>query len=134
MEHCAENLSGKGGYILRDCQGKRQVTLIATGSEVGLAVEAYEKLQAEGIQSVVVSMPSWELFDQQSKSYQQDVLGDNLRIGIEAACEFGWAKYLGDNGIFIGMKSFGESAPAPELYQHFGITVDAVVKAVKERV
>ncbi len=134
LEHTSQNLSGQGGYILRNCQGKRQVTLIATGSEVGLAVQAYDKLQAEGINTAVVSLPCWELFDQQPKDYQQEVLGENLRVGIEAAADFGWSKYLGDNGIFIGMKSFGASAPAPQLYQHFGITVDAIIKSVKERI
>lgn len=132
-EHTSENLSGKGGYILRNCQGKRQATLIATGSEVGLAVEAYEKLQAEGIQTAVVSLPCWELFDQQPLPYRQEVLGDSPRIGIEAAGDFGWSKYLGDHGIFIGMKGFGASAPAPALYEHFGITVDAIIKAVKDQ-
>ncbi len=134
LENTSENLCGKGGYILRDCQGKRQATIIATGSEVGLAVEAYEKLQAEGIQTVVVSLPCWELFDQQPLPYRQEVLGDSPRIGIEAAGDFGWSKYLESDGIFIGMKGFGASAPAPDLYHHFGITVDAIIKAVKERI
>ena len=134
LEHTSKNLSGKGGYIVRNCQGKRQATIIATGSEVGLAVEAYEKLQAEGIQTAVVSLPCWKLFDEQSKNYQREVLGDTLRFAIEAAGEFGWSKYLGSDGIFIGMKGFGASAPAPDLYHHFGITVDAIIKAVKERI
>ncbi|MBY0281768.1 MAG: transketolase [Alphaproteobacteria bacterium] len=129
-----ENLTAKGGYLLRDCPGKRQATLIATGSEVGLAVEAHENLKKMGIETAVVSMPCWSLFDKQPKAYQESVLGEGLKIGIEAASEFGWAKYLGEKGVFIGMKSFGASAPASELYNHFGITTEAIVKSVKERI
>lgn len=129
-----ENLTAKGGYLLRDCTGKRQATLIATGSEVGLAVEAHEQLKQIGIETAVVSMPSFELFDKQPKAYQDSVLGDVLKVGIEAASEFGWAKYLGEKGVFIGMKGFGASAPAPELYNHFKITAEAIIKSVKERI
>ena len=133
-ENTPENLTAKGGYILRSCQGKRQATLIATGSEVSLAVEAHERLKADGIETVVVSLPCWELFDQQSETYKKEVLGEALRVGIEAALDFGWAKYLGDTGVFIGMKGFGASAPAPDLYRHFGITVETIVQTVKERI
>ena len=134
LDQTTQNLTAKGGYLLRNCNGKRQATLIATGSEVGLAVEAYEQLKQMGIETAVVSMPSFELFDKQPKDYQESVLGDGFKVGIEAASDFGWAKYLGEKGIFIGMKGFGASAPAPELYKHFGITTETIVKSVKERI
>jgi transketolase len=126
--HCA-----RGGYIIRPAKAARKVTLIATGSEVSLAVEARETLEAQGIGTAVVSLPCWELFDEQPESYRKDVLGDGLRVGIEAAGDFGWSRYLGSDGIFVGMPGFGASAPAPELYKHFGITAAAVVEKVKAR-
>ena len=126
--HCA-----RGGYVIRPAEGDRKVTLIASGSEVEIAVAAREKLQAEGIGTAVVSLPCWELFDQQPESYRKDVLGDGVRVAIEAAGGFGWEKYLGDKGVFVGMKSFGASAPAPELYKQFGITAEAAVAAAKSR-
>jgi len=126
--HCA-----RGGYVIRPAEGTRKVTLMATGSEVEIAVAAREKLQAEGIGAAVVSLPSWELFEQQPESYRKEVLGDGVRIAIEAAGGFGWDRYLGDKGAFIGMKGFGASAPIDELYKHFGITADAAVAAAKAR-
>jgi transketolase len=117
--------------VLLPAEGERKVTLIATGSELSIAVEARAKLQADGIGAAVVSLPSWELFDRQSLSYQGDVLGQGLRIAIEAALPFGWDKYLGDDGVFIGMIGFGASAPAGDLYKHFGITAAAAVAAAK---
>lgn len=128
-----ENLCAKGGYVLREAQGPRQATLIATGSEVGIALEAYAQLTEQGIHVAVVSLPCWRLFDQQAPEYRKSVLGDGLRVGIEAACGFGWEKYLGDQGVFIGMKGFGASAPYQKLYEAFGITTSHVVSAVKER-
>jgi transketolase len=107
--------------------------LIATGSEVSLAVEARETLESQGIGTAVVSLPCWELFEEQPESYRREVLGDGLRIGIEAAASFGWERYLGSDGIFIGMTGFGASAPATELYKHFGITAGAIVDAVKAK-
>ncbi len=124
-----ENLTAKGAYVLVEPKGGRDVTLLATGSEVSLAVAAAEQLQEEGIKAAVVSMPCWELFDAQSEAYRDKVLGTAPRIGIEAAVEFGWQKWLGPQGIFIGMRGFGASAPADELYKHFGITADAVKQA-----
>jgi transketolase len=126
--HCA-----RGGYVIRPAEGDRKVTLIASGSEVEIAVAAREKLQAEGIGTAVVSLPCWELFDQQPESYRKDVLGDGVRVAIEAAGGFGWEKYLGEKGVFVGMKGFGASAPAPELYKQFGITAEAAVAAAKSR-
>lgn len=131
--HTSDNLSAKGAYVLVPAaNGKPQATLLATGSEVSLAVEAREKLEAKGIATQVVSMPSWELFERQPAAYRESVLGkDTIRVAVEAASEFGWSRYLGERGTFVGMKGFGASAPAEELYAHFGITADAVVKAVE---
>ena len=133
-EHREDNLVARGGYVISDCDGDRQVTLIATGSEVEIAIDAQAKLKADGIKAAVVSLPSWELFDAQSPEYRKDVLGSAPRVAIEALSVFGWEKYVGDNGKVIGMHGFGASAPAPVLYEHFGITADALVKAAKELV
>lgn len=126
-----ENLTAKGGYIISPCKGKRQATLIATGSEVSLAVEVQAALKEEGIEVVVVSMPCTELFDAQPISYQEEVLGSAPRIAIEAASKFGWEKYVGLNGDIIGMDGFGASGPAEELYKYFGITKEEVIDSVK---
>lgn len=126
-----ENLTAKGGYIISDTTAKRQATLIATGSEVSLAVEAQKQLQAEGIETAVVSMPCTELFDAQPLSYQEEVLGSAPRIAIEAASKFGWEKYVGLDGDIIGMDGFGASGPAGELYKYFGITVEEIIDSVK---
>ncbi len=135
-EFFEENLCSKGGYILSDCgENEVQVTIIATGSEIQIALDAQEKLKAEGIYANVVSMPCTSLFDEQSEEYKDYVLGgDNLKIAVEAGISYGWEKYIGRDGIFIGMNSFGASAPANELYEHFGITPDNIVKKVKDRV
>ena len=133
-EHRDANLSAMGGYVLAEAEGKRQATILATGSEVSIAMEARNKLKTEGINAAVVSLPCWELFDVQPDSYRKAVLGDAPRVAIEAAVPFGWQKYLGEKGIFVGMTTFGASAPAPELYKHFGITVEAVVASVKARI
>jgi transketolase len=126
-----ENLSAKGAYVLIEPKGKRDVTLVGTGSEVTLAVEAAKALEGEGIKAAVVSMPCWELFEGQDDSYRNAVLGSAPRAGVEAASEFGWSKWLGPNGTFIGMHGFGASAPAQDLYKHFGITADAVAAAAR---
>jgi len=105
--------------------------LLATGSEVSLAVEAAKALGGVGIKAAVVSMPCWELFDAQDAGYQETVLGSGPRVAVEAAVEFGWQKWLGPNGIFIGMRGFGASGPAGELYKHFGITPEAIVAAAR---
>ena len=132
--HTDENLCAKGGYVVAEAEGKRQATLIATGSEVSLAMEARSLLKAQGVNAAVVSLPCWELFDAQPESYRNQVLGDGVRVAVEAASTFGWDKYVGAKGAVVGMTTFGASAPAPELYKHFGITADAVVKAVKARI
>jgi transketolase len=125
-----ENACAKGGYVLIG-QQESTPTLIATGSEVSIAVEAANKLMALNIPVRVVSMPCMDLFAKQPAEYREKVLGKGIRIGIEAAVEGQWPKYLGDRGIFIGMSSFGASAPADDLYTHFGITADIVVKRVR---
>lgn len=126
------NLSARGAYIIAGDAKKRQATLIATGSEVGLAVEARNKLKEDGIEVAVVSMPCAELFDKQDISYQEEILGTTPRIAVEAASKFGWEKYVGLKGDIIGMDGFGASAPGAELYKYFGITVEEVVDAVKD--
>jgi transketolase len=129
------NLSARGGYVLREARSDVKAVLVATGSEVALAIEARDALEADGIGTRVVSLPCWELFQAQDSAYRDEVLGDGaVRVGIEAACGFGWSDILGADGTFIGMSSFGASAPAGDLFMHFGITANAVVAAVKERV
>jgi transketolase len=132
--YSADNLVARGAYVLAEAEGQRQATVMATGSEVSIALDARKKLQADGIGTCVVSMPSWELFARQDRSYRDQVLGpQNARVAVEAALEFGWERWIGPDGAFIGMKGFGASAPAPDLYNHFGITAEAVVEAVKAR-
>jgi transketolase len=126
----------KGAYVLGDAPGgKPDVILMATGTEVGLAVEAYEKLMAEGVKARVVSMPSWELFEQQPQDYRDSVLPPSVtaRVSVEQASTFGWERYVGPTGISIGMKTFGASAPLKELQKKFGFTADRVVAAAKEQ-
>lgn len=133
--HTDENLCSRGGYELTASNLDAKVTIIATGSEVSIAVQAQKLLEGSGIGSRVVSMPSWELFDQQDEAYKNKTLGaDTFRIAIEAGCSMGWEKYIGTDGVFIGINSFGASAPAEDLYKHFGITADAIVAAVKNKV
>jgi transketolase len=129
-----ENFSSYGAYILAPASGDRQVTLIASGSEVGIALEAQARLEADRIATAVVAMPCWELFEQQQPHYRDEVLGPGaLHVAIEAASPFGWERWIGAEGACIGMRGFGASAPAEQLYQHFGITADAVIEAVKIR-
>jgi transketolase len=126
----------RGGYILADApSGKPEVILIGTGSEVSLCVGAYEKLVAEGIQARVVSLPSWELFDEQPKEYRNSVLPPEVkrRVAVEAGVEQGWEKYIGDKGKFIGMTGYGTSAPVGIIMKHFGFTVDNILAAAKEK-
>jgi transketolase len=112
--------------------GKRDVTILATGSEVGLAMEAREHLAKEGVQAAVVSMPCWELFAAQPVGHRDAVLGTAPRIAVEAAVGFGWERWLGSSGVFIGMDGFGASAPAAKLYEHFGITPAKVADAARK--
>jgi len=125
----------KGAYVLAGPE-KPDVLLIATGSEVQLALAAAGRLADENISARVVSMPSWELFAEQDQAYQDSVLPPDVkaRVGIEAGVELGWSKYLGDKGIFVGMSTFGRSAPCATCFEKFGITVDAVIKAAKKTI
>ena len=132
-EHTEENLCARGAYILAEAEGgERKVTLLATGSEVSLAMEARGTLQADGIPTAVVSMPCWELFDAQTETYRNQVLAPGtVRVGVEAAIGFGWDRYIGADGAFVGMNGFGASAPAGQLFEHFGITAGHVAAAAK---
>jgi transketolase len=125
----------RGAYILADADdGKPQVILMATGSEVSLCIDSYEKLKAEGIKARVVSMPSWDLFEHQSQSYRDEVLPPSVtaRVAVEMASTFGWAQYAGPKGRILGMRTFGASAPLKDLQKKFGFTIDAVVQAAHE--
>ena len=126
-----QNRTALGAYVLREADGDRAITLIATGSEVETAMNASDQLAAEGIGAAVVSAPCLELFAAQSASYRTKVLGKAPRIAIEAGVEQGWGKYLGDEDVFIGMTGFGASAPADQLFEQFGINAEAVVKAAR---
>ena len=128
--HDQENRSGRGAYVLREPSAHRAVTLIATGSEVEIAVAAAEQLEiGHGLAAAVVSMPCWELFEEQDADYRKSVLGSAPRVAVEAAARLGWDRWIGDTGAFVGMTGFGASAPAPDLYRHFGITPEAVAAA-----
>ena len=127
----------KGAYVLADASdGNPDVLLLTSGSEVSLCVEAYEQLKGEGMKARVVSMPSWELFEQQSQAYRDSVIppGVTARVSVEQATTFGWSQYVGLKGISIGMHAYGASAPAKDVIKHFGFTVERVVAAVKQQV
>ncbi len=126
----------QGGYVLADCEGEPEVILIATGSEVHIAVEAHETLLVEGIRSRVVSLPSWGIFDSQSDEYRESVLPSAVtaRVAIEQASPMGWERYIGETGTMIGMTTFGASAPFKDLQKFFGFTPDRVVEAAKDQI
>jgi transketolase len=127
----------RGGYILAEAKsGKPDVLLLATGSEVALCLAARERLAADGIGARVVSMPSWEIFDEQPEEYRDSVLPPEIeaRVAIEAASTFGWAKYTGQRGVILGMRSFGLSAPMKVVAEHFGFEPEHVVVAAREQV
>ncbi|MFC7378570.1 transketolase [Brevundimonas sp. GCM10030266] len=130
----SENLTAKGAYELRAAKGEAKATLFATGTEVPLALEAADRLEANNIPTRVVSVPCFELFFQQPKAYQDSVIGrGTVRVAVEAAIQQGWERFIGEDGGFVGMTGFGASAPAEVLYEKFGITTEAVVDAVKAR-
>jgi transketolase len=124
----------RGGYILKDCDGAPDILLIATGSEVQLAMGAADALAADGIKARVVSMPCTDAFDAQAADYRESVLpaAVTARVAIEAGVTDGWWRYVGMHGRVIGLDRFGESAPANELFEHFGFTTDNVVAVVKD--
>ena len=126
-----QNLSARGAYILAADAVAREVTLLATGSEVSIAMAAREALAKDGIRAAVVSMPCWELFEAQPQAYRAAVLGTAPRVGVEAAVRLGWDRWLGDRSAFIGMSGFGASAPIEALYPHFGITAEKVAEAAR---
>ena len=129
-----KNLSARGGYVLKEATGDAKVTLIATGTEVALAMEARKMLQTENIPTAVVSMPCTELFDEQDADYRSKVLNpDTVRVAVEAASPFGWERYVGDNGAIVGMNGFGASGPAEQLYEYFGITPAKIAEAARGR-
>src|SRR5579883_1433036 len=130
----ADNLVAQGAYVLLEPDAQRDVTLIATGSEVAIAVHAAILLRQRGIRAAVVSAPCFELFAKQPLSYRAEVLGKAPRIGVEAAIEGAWARWLGEDGSFVGMTGFGASAPASELYAEFGITAEAVAAAAERTI
>ncbi len=124
----------QGGYVLADCEGEPELILIATGSEVSLAVFAHEQLLAEGVQSRVVSLPCWELFERQDRAYRDSVLPPAVkkRMAIEEAATLGWERYVGDEGMILGMHSFGQSAPFKDVEAEFGFTPDQIAAKAKE--
>jgi transketolase len=127
-----ESLSAKGAYELAGADGEARVSLFASGSEVSIAMAAREQLQALGIPTRVVSTPCWELFDAQSAQYRESVIRkDTFRLAVEAAVELGWQRFIGEDGLIVGMRGFGASAPAGKLYEVFGITAEAVVEMVR---
>jgi len=133
FRHAADNVNrvARGAYVVVEPDGGRDVTLIATGSEVSIALEASNLLAADNIRAAVVSAPCFDLFRRQPPEYRAEVLGAVPRIGVEAAVEGDWARWLGDSGQFIGMTGFGASAPAETLYRKFGITSAAVAAAAE---
>jgi transketolase len=130
----ADNLCSRGGYELSAAKGEARVSLFASGSEVELAVAAQKELEAAGIATRVVSVPSLELLLAQPADRRGAIIGNApVKVGIEAAVRFGWDAVIGPDGIFVGMSTFGASAPAKDLYKHFGITAEAVVEAASRR-
>jgi len=131
-EASAENLCARGAYELLAASDEAKVTIFASGTEVAIAVAARDILEKEGVPTRVVSTPCWELFDAQPADYRAQVLGaGTVRVAVEAAIRFGWEKFIGEDGMFVGMKGFGASAPAEKLYEHFGITAASVVSAAR---
>jgi transketolase len=131
----SENLSAKGGYRVTAAGADRKVVLVATGSEVSLARDVAEKLEAAGVGADVVSMVSTELFDEQDGAYQADILPrDALIVSIEAGTTFGWERYTGRDGLRFGIDSFGASAPIDDLYRHFGLTADQIAPKILAKV
>ncbi|MEX0838372.1 MAG: transketolase [Parvibaculum sp.] len=134
LENSAKNLCARGAYELSPASAKARVSLLATGSEVEIAMAAQAMLEKDGIPARVVSMPCLDLFERQSREFREGMLGEGtVKIAIEAAIRYGWDRYIGADGDFIGMEGFGASAPAPDLYKHFNITAEAAVAAAKAR-
>jgi transketolase len=134
LTYSAKNLSAFGAYEVAPSAKKSKVVIFASGSEVEIAIDAKAKLDAAGFPARVVSVPSFDLFEKQGKAYKEKLLGtEKIRVAIEAGVRTTWDRFIGLDGIFIGMTGFGASGPAEKLYEHFGITAAAVVKAVKKK-
>jgi transketolase len=136
-KHVPENLCALGAYEISPPSKIPEVILIATGSEVSIAMEAQERLESEGIATKVVSMPSWKHYEMQSDEYKEALIPSTgpLKVAVEAANRFGWDRYIGRTGVFIGIEdgTYGRSAPYQELYEHYGITADNIFKQVRKR-
>jgi transketolase len=133
-EAAEENLSAHGAYEIRAASGEARATLFGSGTELAFALKAAEALEAEGVPTRVVSVPCFELFERQDAAYQASIIGrGTVRVAVEAAIKQGWERFIGEDGAFVGMTGFGASAPAEVLYREFGITAEAVVEAVKQR-
>jgi transketolase len=134
LESSAKNLTARGAYELRAADGDAEVSIFASGSEVSLAIEAKALLDKQGIATRVVSVPCMDLFEEQSDEYREGVIGTaKVRVGVEAAIRQGWDAIIGADGAFVGMKGFGASGPAGQVYKHFGITAEAVAEAAKKK-
>ncbi|MDB5722886.1 MAG: tkt, partial [Alphaproteobacteria bacterium] len=131
LERKAENLSARGAYRIRSAAAPRRVVLVATGSEVKLALDTADALEGQGIGADVVSMPCWSLYDAQDDAYRSDLMPcDTLKVSIEAGTTLGWEHYVGRDGLSIGLDRFGASAPAEDLFEHFGFTADAIAPRI----
>ncbi|MFN2258916.1 MAG: transketolase [Parasphingopyxis sp.] len=134
-DDASENRSARGAYRLRAASNERKVVLLATGSEVHLAAEVADRLEAGGIGADLISMPCWELFEEQDEAYRNDILGEDvLRVSIEAGATLGWERYTGRKGLNFGLDRFGASAPAPRLFEYFGLTADVIAPRILERI
>ncbi len=134
LEPTSENRCARGAYELDAASAEAEVTLFGTGTELDIALRARTRLEKEGIPTRVVSVPCWELFDAQSLAYRAETIGKaKVRLAVEAGVRQGWDRFIGEDGLFVGMTSFGASAPAEQLYDHFGITPEAIVEKVKAK-
>ncbi len=133
--HVTENLSARGAYIFADAEGgTRKATIFSTGSDVAIALKAREMLQTEGVPTAVISIPSWELFDEQGEDYRARIIGrGTVRVAVESARKIGWERFIGEDGGFVGMHTFGISGPIDDVYKHFGITAEHVAEEVRKR-
>jgi transketolase len=133
-EFTEDNLCAKGAYELSPASDDAAVTIFASGSEVEIALDAQSQLEEAGTPTRVISVPCFELFEAQSEDYQNSIIGDApVKIAVEAAIKQGWERFIGSEGKFIGMNGFGASAPAAQLFEHFGITAEAVVEAATDK-
>ena len=130
-----ENMCSKGAYVLKSTSENADVSIIASGSEVEIALEAQEKLKSININSKVISVPCFDLFRNQSENYKDEILGkDTFKISIEASSTTGWKSIVGRNGVTLGLSTFGKSAPYKDIYKLYNLTSDEIVKAVKKKV